>query len=282
MEKKEEKNKSFIAKLFTFILLIGFAVLLYSHFIGTKGLLIREYNVTSDKIPTSFNGFKIVHFSDLHYGTTIKEKELKKLVDEINDLKPDLVVFTGDLLDGSYVPNENDINIMINELNRIDSNIGNYIINGNHDSWKEYNQIIENINFKDLNNKNELIYNKDSTPILLVGLDDLLEGKTNMEEAFNYEYEEDYYTILLLHEPDLIDTLPKNVDIALAGHSHNGQIRLPFIGKIYTPKGAKKYYDEVYNLNNTTLYISGGLGTSDVPFRLLVKPSFNFYRLYSK
>lgn len=282
MRKKEEKKKSFFAKFLTYLLLIGFILLLYSHFVGTKGLIIREYNVTNDKIPSSFNGFKIIHFSDLHYGTTIKEKELKNLVSEINSLKPDLVVFTGDLLDGDYVPNENDIKVLIRELNLIDSSIGNYIIRGNHDSWKEYQKIIDNINFKDLNNKNELIYDKDNTPILLVGLDDCLENKTNIDEAFNYEYEEDYYTILLLHEPDLMDKLTKHVDLALAGHSHNGQIRLPFIGKLYTPNGSKKYYDEVYNLNDTTLYISGGLGTSKVPFRLLVKPSFNFYRLYTK
>ena len=283
MKKSEDKKKSFLTKIITPILLLAFLVLLYSHFIGTKGLLIREYAINNNMIPQSFNGFKIVHFSDLHYGTTIKEKEFNNLVNEINSLKPDIVVFTGDLLDGDYVLNDKDIENLINGLNSINSNLGNYIIRGNHDLGETYKKITEQINFKDLNNKNEFIYYNGNIPIVLIGLDDYLEYDINIDEAFNYQTEEDLYTILIAHEPDVIDKLEdKKINLVLSGHSHNGQIKLPFIGKLYTPIGSKKYYDEVYELNDKTLYISGGLGTSKVPFRLLVKPSFNFYRFYSK
>ena len=271
-----------ISKYFISILLIGVLIILYSHFIGTKGLVIREYKVSNKKIPDSFDGTKIVHFSDLHYGSTIKIKEVKNLVDQINSLKPDIVVFTGDLIEESYNISNDEIKELTNELNRIESNLGKYFINGNHDVQDAYSKIISNINFKDLNNKNEIIYYNDNIPIRIVGLDDYLKHTINIDEAFNYE-DDDYYTILIVHEPDVIDKLKdKNIDLILAGHSHNGQIRLPFIGSIYTPEGAKKYYDEKYELNNTTMFISGGIGTSSVTFRLLCKPSFNFYRLYNK
>ena len=73
----------------------------------------------------------------------------------------------------------------------------------------------------------------------------------------------------------------KNIDLFLAGHSLNGQVRLPFIGSIYTPTGAKKYYDSKYKIDNTEIYISNGLGTSKIPYRLNNRPSINLYRFYN-
>ncbi len=88
------------------------------------------------------------------------------------------------------------------------------------------------------------------------------------------------YKILLLHEPDYIDDIKDiSYDLTLAGHSHNGQVRLPFIGAIYTPKGAKKYYKEYYKVKNTDMYISNGLGTTIMNLRLFNKPSISLYRL---
>ena len=69
------------------------------------------------------------------------------------------------------------------------------------------------------------------------------------------------------------------VNLILAGHSHNGQVRLPFIGAIYTPIGAKKYYDNYYNVSGTKLYISSGIGVSTTNYRLWNHPSINFYRI---
>ena len=86
------------------------------------------------------------------------------------------------------------------------------------------------------------------------------------------------YKILLTHEPDIIDNT--NIfDLVLAGHSHNSQINLPIIRDFTKIDGAKKYYLPYYKVNNTNLYISGGLGTSNYKLRFLNKPSINFYRI---
>ncbi len=279
--KSENKKHSILAKIFIYTFLLGFILLLYSHFIGTKGLIIREYPIINNKIPDNFNGAKIVHFSDLHYGTTIHKKEMENIVKSINELKPDIVVFTGDLLDENVFLNDNQVNDLISSLNSINSTINKYIISGNHDINARYQEILGKINFKNLDNSNDLIYYKGNEPLLIVGLADSLKFNSKPEKAF-YIPENDYYTILLTHEPDDIDKLiDYNFDLVLAGHSHNGQVRIPLIGKVYTPIGSKKYYDAKYDLNDAELYISGGLGTSMMPFRFLVKPSFNFYRLYN-
>ena len=84
----------------------------------------------------------------------------------------------------------------------------------------------------------------------------------------------------MLHEPDYIDQIGyEDYDLILAGHSHNGQVRVPFIGAVVLPVGAKKYYKEHYDLGDTKLYISSGIGTSTLNFRLFNRPSINFYRI---
>ena len=116
---------------------------------------------------------------------------------------------------------------------------------------------------------------------MLIGLDDSINGNQSLDMAFNYE-ENNYYKILITHEPDTYEKIKdKNIDLFLAGHSLNGQVRLPFIGSIYTPTGAKKYYDSKYKIDNTEIYISNGLGTSKIPYRLNNRPSINLYRFYN-
>ena len=92
---------------------------------------------------------------------------------------------------------------------------------------------------------------------------------------------ESMYKIILVHEPDISDKIIKDysVNLILAGHSHNGQVRLPIIGPIYTPPYSKKYYDNYYDIDGTNLYISSGIGVSTVNYRLWNRPSINFYRI---
>ena len=84
-----------------------------------------------------------------------------------------------------------------------------------------------------------------------------------------------------MHEPDNIK-YTSDFDLVLAGHSHNGQVKLPYIGAIFTPNGSKKYYDEYYKVNKSDLYISGGLGSSILNLRFFNKPSINLYRITNK
>ena len=80
----------------------------------------------------------------------------------------------------------------------------------------------------------------------------------------------------------LLKILKYNFNLIVSGHSHNGQVRLPVIGKIITPENAKKYYDPYYKIDNTHLYISGGIGNRTINLRFFNKPSFNLYRLVDK
>lgn len=287
----EEKKKHPIIKFIIIFILIIAAILLYSRFIATKGLVTKEYKITSSSIQDNFHGFKIVHISDVHYGRTTDKKDLNNMVKEVNLLKPDIVVLTGDLIDRDTKLDDALKGEISEALSSINANVGKYAISGNHDSnFSEWESIISDSGFKNLNDTYELIYNDGYTPILLAGLSSNLNNQVDITERYNkiLEYSnneniKELYKILLIHEPDYINNIDySNFNLILAGHSHNGQVRLPFIGGIILPNGAKKYYKEHYKINNTDLYISSGIGTSGISFRLFNKPSINFYRLTNK
>ena len=281
MNKKEKETKENKSHIFIYILLIIGLIIIYSRYIATTGIQIKEYSVINNKIPESFKGFKVVHFSDLKYGSTTDQKYLKKLVNKINELNPDIIIFTGDLISSNYKLTDNDKKSIIENLNKLDPKIDIYSIRGDNDINETYNSIITQTKIIEINNLNKLIYYKGDTPIVLIGLDDSINGNQSLDMAFNYE-ENNYYKILITHEPDTYEKIKdKNIDLFLAGHSLNGQVRLPFIGSIYTPTGAKKYYDSKYKIDNTEIYISNGLGTSKIPYRLNNRPSINLYRFYN-
>ncbi len=284
---KKEKHFS-ILKLIIFIILIIALIIAYGFLIEPKLITVKEHKITVNNLPDNFNGFKIVHISDLHYGRMFDEDRLKKLVNSINEQKPDIVVLTGDLIDKDTNMTIDEANKISAELNKINSTSGKYAISGNNDlKFDEWTNIITNGGFIDLNNTYDTIYKDGYQNIFIAGASTLQDKqsindkvKTSIDYLNSFDKNGPVYKILLLHEPDVIDDINVNpFDLILAGHSHAGQVRLPFIGAIYLPDGAKKYYESYYKLKNSDLYISNGLGVSDFNFRLFNTPSYNLYRI---
>lgn len=282
-ENKKTKSKKIIKILF-FIIFILIIILLYSRFIGTKGLKVKEYKIVNENFTDNFYGLKIVHITDLHYGNTTNNSDLKKIVDKVNLIKPDIIVFTGDLLDKKL--NNEELVEFKSTLNNMKSNIKKYAVNGNHD--ENFSEILKETGFTDLNNNYDSLYNSNNSVILFSGIntnDDINDAIKNINNFLSDEQNTNniIYKIMLMHEPDkILDFDYNNYDLILAGHSHNGQITIPFIGSLYKPNGSKKYYKDYYELEGTKLYISGGIGTSTLKLRLFNKPSINLYRLTSK
>ena len=253
------KKKLIISGVVIVLLITG--IILYSHLVGTKGLVIREYEVINKKLPNNFNGLKIVHFSDLHYGSTINKNDLKRIVKEINKYHPDIVVFTGDLVSDKKIKTED----VINELNKVEANIGLYYVSGKHDCEKS-SIIFNKTNFIKLDNTNKLIYAGGSTPINIIGY-----GPDSVNDN-------DYFSILLTHNPNNYNKIRN--DLTLAGMTHGNQINLPIISKMIDIDGTD-YDEKYYDHKDNDLYISTGLGTNKYQFRLFNHPSINVYRIYN-
>ena len=268
------------------LLAIIFIILIYARFIGTQGLITNEIPYTSESINSSYNGLKIIHFSDLHYKKVITEKRIKNLVKEINKTKPDIVLFTGDLLDNDYNIQGKDISFLIKELSKIDSKYGKFAILGDNDYLKT--DTVKNIyiqsNFTLLENSYSIIHNENNDLIFIGGVSSSNYDEANIDTTMSYftNNPDIPFKIILTHEPDYTDKILEkyhNINLILAGHSINGSINIPFVKNILTPTGAKSYYNPYYKKNNTDIYISNGIGLNDINFRLFNHPSINFYRI---
>ncbi|GIO22367.1 metallophosphoesterase [Oceanobacillus sp. J11TS1] len=255
----------------------------YAREIEPSLLTITEESITSSQIPTAFNQFKIVQFSDTHLGFHYDLEQFQKLVSKINNLKPDLILFTGDLVDKPNNYNWNDK--LINLLKELDAPKGKFWIYGNHDHGGYGTEILletfEAADFTLLQNSASRIQCGDAS-FLLAGLDDAMLGSPNIGKALETQSESDF-TILLAHEPDLADTVKEYpVDIQLSGHSHGGQVRLPFIGDLYTPAYAEKYVQGKYIISDQlTLYVNSGIGTTRLPYRFFCRPELHVFTLHS-
>lgn len=275
-----------ILKWLLIIFIILFLTIVYARYVGTMGLVTKEYTINDSDVPDGFDGIKIVHFSDLHYNRAISLSKVKSIIDEINLINPDIVVFTGDLIDRDATLSDKDYNDLTNLLLKINARYGKYAIMGNHDYIKDKEKVIDvydGSNFKYLDNDYEVIYNKNMETIFIGGLGTISYEQEDINKTLDYlnENKDIDYKIVLVHEPDISGQIAKDyhVNLILAGHSHNGQVRLPIIGAIYTPPHARKYYDNYYRIEGTDLYISSGIGVSLVNYRLWNRPSINFYRL---
>ena len=160
-----------------FIILVF--IIIYARYIGTMGFITKEYPIYDKNIPEGFDGLKIVHFSDLHYNRAITINKVKSIINEINLINPDIVVFTGDLIDKDVNLTSKDYKQLTELLSQINTKYGKYAIMGNHDYEKDEKGIIEiynDSNFKYLDNDYDIIYNSKNEEIFIGGINTVSYG----------------------------------------------------------------------------------------------------------
>jgi len=254
----------------------------YSRYIEPKRVRVNKIVFSSTKIPSPFHGITLLQFSDTHLGYDYTLKQLEKLVADINRLKPDVILFTGDLIDD---PKTFRYSYKIAPiLKRLHAPLGKFAIYGNHDhggfGTERYKAIMDEAGFRLLINEHASI-ERQGESIHLFGIDDVMfkrhELKRTLARLSNRNF-----NVLLAHEPDIADDVePFLVDVQLSGHSHGGQIQLPFIGPLITPPLAKKYVDGLYHIGRSrmTLYVNRGIGTTREPYRFLCSPELTVITL---
>ena len=270
-----------------FALIVLFIILILWIIWSNSAIEITQHTISSKSIPKAFDGFKIAQVSDLHnkeYGDNNQE-----LLDFIRNEKPDIIVITGDLLDCRNT----DYNVAIQFCKGAAEIAPTYYITGNHEAWlTELNLLTETLEHWGVTYlANEAVtLNKDNQSIRLVGMTDTMFTAVYEEKSFDEVLRQltpecKDYTILLSHKPDLFDTYAANdVDLVLTGHTHGGQIRLPFLGGVYVPDQGffPKYDAGIFTQNQTTMIISRGLGDSVFPFRFNNRPEIILVELKSE
>ena len=284
------KNKKTLRLVILFLVLcltLG-TLIVYDNF----KIEVTEYAIESVDLPKNFDGFKIVHLSDLHNTEFGNDNE--KLLKIIKEQKPDAVFVTGDTIDGFYT----NIQIPIELFKEILKICDVYFVVGNHESrvniniYTEFIDTLTEIGVNVLKDSCALI-EKGEEKIQVIGLNDASEYKADynsdytvkITETINNLDDESFFSILLSHHPELFPEYKNtDIDLVFSGHAHGGQFRLPFIGGIIAPEqGLFPEFDAgVFNENNTTMIVSRGLGNSIVPVRINNSPEVVVVALKNK
>lgn len=272
----------FLIKLVLGVIIFMCGIVGYSVYIEPNLLIKKEFDINID-MREEYDSIKIVQFTDTQLGEFYSLGDLKKVVKKINNQKPDIVVFTGDLMDNAA--NYDEISQISDVLSEIEAPYGKYAVFGNRDygggAVRYYEEIMNHSGFKVLINEKESI-SINGMNVNIFGADDALMGYYSAEETM-INVDEDEINILLLHEPDLADDFSNYpIDLILSGHSHGGQVKIPIIGALKTTYLGEKYIKGFYDVNgdaNTRLYVSSGLGNTRLPFRLLNIPEIVIFNI---
>lgn len=258
---------------------------------GNTALDLNHYTISSDRLTEAFDGYRITHVSDLH--NTEMGKDNEKLLDMLQEADPDIIAITGDIIDSRNT----DIDVALQFTKDAMEIAPCYYVTGNHEARvSEYDELKEGmielgvvvledgrIELEQSGETITLLGVKDpsfQTDYLFGDSETVMQSK--LQEIVN---EEDSYTILLSHRPELFEVYTESkVDLVLSGHAHGGQFRLPFVGGLVAPNQGlfPKYDAGLYTEENTNMVVSKGIGNSILPFRFNNRPEVILIELQSK
>jgi len=227
-------------------------------------------------LPEPWHGATVVHLSDLHCGFGGTDPVYEEAVERVNALQPDLIVFTGDYIDDRPVPADYPL---VPLLRRFSARHGLVATFGNHDHRRGVHgtrRLLEQAGARILDNESVRL----EGGLWLAGIDDLFEGKPDLRRTLA-DVPPEATTLLLSHNPSLINKVPDRDVLILSGHTHGGQIALP----ILTPKLVCLFHLHVaqvagwYRNGRARLYVNRGLGVTGRPFRYHCPAEIGVFRL---
>jgi uncharacterized protein len=246
-------------------------------FFDAQRIRVKRLEVHTEKILPNGGKIRIVQLSDVHVGLIIRDKRLKVILDRVKEAKPDILVSTGDLLDGEL----NNVMPEAKQFAEIKPIYGKYAVTGNHEYYAGIENALEFIQeagFEILRNENREIEG-----INIIGLDDptgiklgLIKKITSVQELMPATQSQSF-TLLLKHQPRIYENT--NFNLQLSGHTHDGQIfPFMFITRLFFPKN----YGYYKLAENKSIYVSSGAGTWGPPVRFLAPPEITVIDIIGK
>jgi len=232
---------------------------------------VNTYRIPIARLPDAFHGFTIIHLTDIHYGSLVPLELVAYVVRRANNLRHDITVCTGD-----YV-HKNDLPDPVNEvwpvLSRLEAPSGVYSVLGNHDHWASTRRSVYWLKQSKQNLRQQAVpIQRGGQRIWLGGVGDLWEDAPSIDDAF-HGLPPGECKIVLAHNPDTAD-LPHQtrIDLMISGHTHGGQVRLPFLGPPVLPVKNKRYSSGIIDTQSMKLFISRGIGWAGYPVRFNCPP----------
>lgn len=257
------------------ILLIGLAAF-YGFLIEPGRLVTRHETIRIQNWPQQLNGLKIAVLSDIHADDWfVDNNKLREIVERTNQLQPEAIVILGDYMSSDgWVTSKVEPEVFAAALKGFRAPLGVYSVLGNHDWWNDGEKVrvaLEQNGIKVLEDE-VFEVNARGTSLWLVGLADLWTRRPNIAETVN-KVPEGQPMIALTHNGDIFPRLPGRVPLLIAGHTHGGQVRFPFIGSVVSSSRLGDRYTRGHLFeNNHHLFVTTGIGTSIIPVRFGVTP----------
>ncbi len=235
--------------------------------------------------PVRLDGFTIALLSDFHYDPYFSVHPLDAAIGMVNRLRPDLIALTGDFVSvpvfGDTAEAASAADPCAQRLRQMRAAHGLWGVMGNHDAFTDPDRVTSSLRsagIQVLSNQSVAI-ERDGARFWLSGVDDVLGGSADLNATL-HDLPANEAVILLAHEPDYADVVTRHpVDLQLSGHSHGGQVRIPFVRPLYLPDLARKYIWGLYQIGGLTLYTNPGLGTVRVPVRMNCPPEITLLTL---
>ena len=257
------------------LLIFMLLIVCYSRYIEPERLVVKEITVETEM---DIEECRIVFFTDTHFGALYDEKHIERIVEMINGLDADIVIFGGDLLD-NYARDKEilDMEYLQEKLSRIETKDGKYAVFGNHDygggAIRIYENFMNNCGFHVLDDETVFL---EKFNIEIIGFDDYLLGQT--EENF-YRIQSDEFHLIVTHEPVISKFIEgSGENFILSGHTHGGQVSMPYFTKKLLPNGSGQFIKGFYDTQDieadifAQMYVSSGIGLTKYPFRFLNVP----------
>jgi len=257
---------------------IGALIATYPFCIERYIFQVNTYQIPVPNLPPNFNGFTIAQLTDLHYGFLMPLMSAEKIIHKTNTLQKDVVVCTGD-----YILERNgtaQIDTAWPHLMKLRANSGVYSVLGNHDHWGNTDRSLYWLEKSGQNIRHKAVpIIKGEERIWIGGAGDYMEDDLGIDEAFQHVPDSEC-KILLSHNPDSADTDYKSrIDLMISGHTHGGQVIIPFVGAPILPVKNKLYSSGFIRTEETNLYISRGLGWAMFPVRFNCLPEISVLKL---
>lgn len=240
---------------------------------------VERVEMPLPRLEKSFDGYRIAQLSDIHLGDGMNQARLDHVVQETNALGANLIVMTGDFVSSRAELQEKKLAKSLSKLRAPD---GVLAVLGNHDHWANAHIVrraLREAGVRELRNDVHVL-RRGGAHTYIIGADDPGEGKADIARPVT-RLPARGAAILLAHEPDFADefSLLGRFDLQLSGHSHAGQVCLPFLGPILLPHNGKKYPRGQYQVGDMILYTNRGVGSSGIPVRFNCRPEISLFTL---
>lgn len=242
---------------------------------------LTKINLTLPRLASEFDGYCLVQISDFHFGTWLERNHLAEAIELVNQLHPDLIAITGDFVTYGAERYSGDL---IVELGKLRARDGVVAVLGNHDHWSDPDEVrwvLAQAGIRELNNL-FFTLRRGAASLHVCGVDDYMAEQDHLEQVLE-KLPPDGAAILLAHEPDFADvsSSSRRFDLQLSGHSHGGQVILPWLGAPVLPRFGRKYSSGLYQVNGMFLYTNRGLGTAELQVRINCRPEITVLTLQS-